>query len=240
MVTRLEIGRESGIMQTLKMLKDEKLNFVVVGGYAVDAYALHRFSVDLDLVVQGKDLLKFRKALRKNDYKLTQQRAGFDITYGGRFEKHVKKVEGGAISVDLLVNSLVSRITGASWSFDFIKKNSLIQTVRGITTSVEAFVPSKELLIAAKLHSGRLTDLRDMVMLSTDINKEKIIEYVIRGKKDKLKELVVFMIKKVEEKAFADSLKGVFGIGRQRIIEKEIAQTKQLLVLIKEGVINNS
>src|SRR3989339_845518 len=50
--------REKEIFETLKKIK--KRNFVVIGGYAVNAYTLPRFSVDCDIVI------KDRKELEKN------------------------------------------------------------------------------------------------------------------------------------------------------------------------------
>lgn len=45
--------REKEIFESLKVLKDKR--FVVIGGYAVNAYTLPRFSVDCDIVVNKKD-----------------------------------------------------------------------------------------------------------------------------------------------------------------------------------------
>jgi hypothetical protein len=54
--------REKEIFETLK--KMSKFNFVIIGGYAVNAYTLPRFSVDCDSVVKDKeDLKKIEKAL---------------------------------------------------------------------------------------------------------------------------------------------------------------------------------
>jgi len=42
--------REKEIFETLKKIK--KSEFVVIGGYAVNAYTLPRFSVDCDIVIK--------------------------------------------------------------------------------------------------------------------------------------------------------------------------------------------
>src|SRR3990167_4631932 len=48
--------REKEIFETLK--KMIKFKFVIIGGYAVNAYTLPRFSVDCDIVVKNKDELR--------------------------------------------------------------------------------------------------------------------------------------------------------------------------------------
>ncbi len=48
--------REKEIFETLKSLKS--CNFVIIGGYSVNAYALPRFSVDCDIVIKDKSELE--------------------------------------------------------------------------------------------------------------------------------------------------------------------------------------
>jgi len=52
--------REKEIFETLKKIR--KNNFVVIGGYAVNAYTLPRFSADCDIVIKDhKELKKIEK-----------------------------------------------------------------------------------------------------------------------------------------------------------------------------------
>ena len=48
--------RENEIFETLKSIKDN--DFIVIGGYAVNAYTLPRFSVDCDIVIRNHKELK--------------------------------------------------------------------------------------------------------------------------------------------------------------------------------------
>ena len=48
--------REKEIFETLKKIKNCK--FALIGGYAVNAYTLPRFSVDCDIVVKDEEELK--------------------------------------------------------------------------------------------------------------------------------------------------------------------------------------
>ena len=52
--------REKEIFETLKNIKKNK--FVIIGGYAVNAYTLPRFSVDCDILIKDhKELLKIEE-----------------------------------------------------------------------------------------------------------------------------------------------------------------------------------
>ena len=48
--------REKEIFETLRNIRNFK--FVVIGGYAVNAYTLPRFSVDCDIVIEDDSQLK--------------------------------------------------------------------------------------------------------------------------------------------------------------------------------------
>ena len=61
------LEREMEIIRLLSLLLDKNLDFIVVGGYAVATYK-KRFSVDLDLVVQEKDLPKFEALCKREKY----------------------------------------------------------------------------------------------------------------------------------------------------------------------------
>ena len=64
--------REKEIFEALKALKGCK--FAIIGGYAVNAYALPRFSVDCDIVVEEEqDLEEIRKRLEARGYEKKKQ-----------------------------------------------------------------------------------------------------------------------------------------------------------------------
>lgn len=54
------LERKKEIIRILNMLLEEKLDFIIVGGYAISTYK-KRFSVDLDLVIQESDLKNLKK-----------------------------------------------------------------------------------------------------------------------------------------------------------------------------------
>ena len=206
------VERENEILRTIRRLKEENLEFIVVGGYAVSALARHRFSVDCDLVVPQEHKTKFEEVLKRDGFAKHVQKAGFDAAYGGEFVSYVKKVDELPVTVDLLVGSLVCRATDASWSFDYIEKSSVIATIPGYGVSVECRIPQRELLVAFKLHSGRRADVRDFVLLREGSDRDKVLKHLKRGDEQRLNGQIAVVLKALEDKNLVDSLKGVFTI----------------------------
>jgi len=219
------VKRENEILLILKKLSEEKLDFIVVGGYAVSGLARHRFSVDCDIVIPKKELETLEKVLKKEGFEKHASKTGFDEVYAGEFVSYRKEVNELPVTVDLLVGSLVCRATEASWSFDYIKKNSLEANITGIETSVTCRIPEKELLIAFKIHSGRKADIRDIIMLREDANFEKILKHIKKGKKEALKEQIKKIITALEDPNLVDSLKGVFTLTTD--VKKQIKSTQK-------------
>ena len=149
------VKRENEILLTLKRLVEEKLDFVVVGGYAVSGLGKHRFSVDCDIIVPKSEMGKIEELLRRCGFERNVEKTGFDETYAGEFLSYKKKVAELPVTFDLLVGSLVCRTTGAAWSFDYAKKYSVETAIAGIETVANCRIPEKELMIAFKIHSAR-------------------------------------------------------------------------------------
>lgn len=213
------IERESEILRILGRLK--ATSFIVVGGYAVSSLTVHRFSVDCDIVVSAA-LGKITSILKEEGYTLQTKKEGFDVLYGGRFERYVKKINKTSVSVDVLVNSLVSRGTDASWSFDYIRKHSVISEIG--TPPVRFIVPERELLVAMKIHSGRGTDIRDIIMLREGCDKEKVVGHLARGNTQLLRERIQRLLDTLGDEKLVDSLKGVFRLKRD--VEMDIEKTR--------------
>jgi hypothetical protein len=218
------IERENEIIKTIKKLSESKLDFIVVGGYAVSSLAKHRFSVDCDLVVQKNHIEKFRKILEDDNWKRHVEKKDFDQTYGGWFESFEKKIDGLPITIDLLIGSIVCRNTNASWSFEYVKRHSTIANISGIELRTECRVPEKELLVAMKIHSARKADIRDVIMLK-DSDWEKVLKHSKRGDVKILKDQITRIVKSLENKSLVDSLKGVFTLTED--VNRDIEQTKK-------------
>lgn len=216
------MGRENEIIIILRKLVESKLDFIVVGGYAVSGLAKHRFSFDCDMVVSSEELKKVSKLLREEQFKKIVEKKGFDEIYGGIFVSFAKKVKGLPVAVDLLVNSLVCRATNASWSFGYIKEYSLISNIAGIESSAECRVPEKELLMAFKIHSGRRTDLRDVIVLREGADLDRVSKHLDRGNIESLKNQVGRELEMLNDPNLVPSLKGVF------IIKEDVSRNIEL------------
>jgi hypothetical protein len=218
------LEREKEIIRLLHVLSEEQSDFIVVGGYAIATYK-KRFSVDIDLVIKEEDLQKFEKICQKEGYVAAY---GKDVhrLYGEKFKRYVKTIKGFKVSIDFLINGLVSRSTDATWSFDYIKAHACKGSVEG----VEFAIPERELLIAMKLHSGRLGDIRDIVAIMP-CEKNALKKHLIKGNLAKLRSNIERQEKVLHMPQFDDSFKGVFGI--QAYNQRAVEETKKLIVECK-------
>lgn len=228
------VERENELLKVLKRLTEEKLDFVVVGGYAVSGLAKHRFSVDCDMVVPKRELKKFEEVLQEEGFEKHIVKTGFDEIYDGEFVSYRKEVNGLPVTVDLLVGSLVCRATGAAWSFDYVRKNSIEANIAGIETSASCRIPEKELLIAFKIHSARRADIRDMIMLREDADLEKVLKHLRKGRTEALKDQINKIIEALEDTNLVDSLKGVFTLTVD--VRKQIESAKKDVKSILESI----
>ena len=220
------LEREKEVLRLIELFEENNLKFIVVGGYAISTYK-KRFSVDLDAVVQQSDLLKFENLLSKEGYTVSYEK-NIALLYGENFKRFIKKINNLPVNVDLLINGLVSRTTDATWSFENINKNSLKRKL----DNLEFLTPTKELLVSMKVHSGRLSDTRDIVALMP-CHKEKLKEFLLRGNMNKLKTSIKKQALFLQKPQFDDSFKGIFGI--QAYNPKEIESAKKLFSdLLKE------
>lgn len=201
------VKRENIIFETLQRIIDARLEFIVIGGYGISAYK-HRFSVDADLVIKEKDLPAFEDILKKNKFvkKILKE---LDHVYAPVFVRY-ERDERLPVSIDLLVNGVAVRQTGALFSFDIINQHASHKKIIGMEKEVIAKVPSKELLIALKLHSGRLTDFRDIVAICHNIDFDVLKQLIHRGKKNVIKNHIKQLLTLIEKQEFIDSFKGVF------------------------------
>lgn len=191
--------------------------FVLIGGFAVSAFEFPRLSVDLDIVIPEKELEFFRNLIKEQGFVFSEEKSDFDLTYGGKYEKYVKKEEL-PVSVDLLTNSVQARQTNYSYSFQYLFKNSEIREIRGWHPDARAKVrvPDKEMLIALKINSMRTADRRDIIMLcyeKPDVGKivahlKNCPKEIILGNMSELLELLT-------DPRYEESIKGVFTISNE-------------------------
>lgn len=214
------LEREKEVVRLLTLFLDKETDFIVVGGYAISTYK-KRFSIDLDIIVKEDELKKFEELLEKEGYALDYEK-NITLLYGENFKRFIKKIRDLPVNVDLLINGLVSRTTDATWIFDYVKEHSIKRKLNDLTFSV----PEKELIIAMKFHSGRLSDIRDIVALMP-CDKKKLKQYLLRGDIKKLKMSIKKQALFLEKQQFDDSFKGIFGI--QAYNEKDVRIARELI-----------
>ena len=214
------LEREKEIIRMLHILLDKKLDFIVVGGYAVATYK-KRFSVDLDIVLKEEDLEKFEAICKKEGYRPEYDK-DIQLLYGEKFKRYAKIIKGFKVSVDFLIDGLVSISTDATWSFEYIKKHAVIGSIEG----AEFPMPERELLIAMKFHSGRLGDMRDIVAL-IPADEKRLDKHIKVGNTEKLMKNMRQQENFLNKQQFDDSFKGVFGVKAYN--PKDIEETKKLI-----------
>ena len=220
------IERENTIFEILHALIGAGLDFVIVGGYAISAYK-HRFSVDADVVLRSEDKVKFEEALKKKGLVKTIAK-DLNHAYAPEFVRYELKTKL-PVSIDLLIGGIGSRTTDASFNFDQLKEHSEKKKIIGTEKEVIALVPKREVLIVLKLHSGRLTDFRDIAALAKDIDLELIESMIWRGKIDVVKGNIKKLISLLDKKEFMDSFKGVFMEKKYDLDVKEIKKLSRLV-----------
>jgi len=222
------IKRENTIFEVLQEFVNAQLPFVLVGGYAISAYK-HRFSVDADLVLRKEDKTKFEEILKKKKFAKTIVK-DLDHVYAPEFIRYESK-EKLPVSIDLLIGGVGSRDTNASFSVEEISNYSKKRKIIGTEKEITVLVPDREVLIALKLHSGRLTDFRDIVALSKNLELGVIKKLIWRGKRQVVKSNIKKLISLAEKKEFIDSFKGVF---IEKRYDVDILEVKRLRLLLDE------
>ena len=228
-MTNSKIGlleREKEVIRLIGLFIENRFKFIVVGGYAISTYK-KRFSIDLDVVIKESDISKFEELLLEEGYSTCYEKE-ITLLYGENFKRLRKKMNNLPVDVDLLINGLVSRTTNATWSFENIEKNSQERKL----DNLKFLTPIRELLISMKIHSGRLSDIRDVVALMP-CDKNNLREFLLRGDLSNLKDSIKKQISFLENPQFDDSFKGIFGIKAYN--KKEIESAKKLFInLLKE------
>lgn len=211
--------REAEIFKTLKELKD--CDFTVIGGYAVNAYALPRFSVDCDIIAKNDgELKKIEKILLKRGYK--KEEPDTEALYSGNFLRYEKRLDNNfAVSMDLLAGNVTDRMTGARFEAEWIFENSRIRALKGktITEEVRPRIIGIDALLVMKIISCRPTDIRDVFMMLQNADDKKWIKSEIAGRYD-FEDRAAKIIEKVNSKQFKDGLSGVYGRFDQKVFEK--------------------
>lgn len=99
--------RENQLFGIIETFSEHKLEFLVIGGYAVSAFQ-HRFSVDADLVITAEQFDQFAAILRDEGYEQIEDTA----LDAGRFVAF-QRAGDLPVTVDLMVGAVQNRETDA-------------------------------------------------------------------------------------------------------------------------------
>lgn len=213
--------RENQLFAILETFNEHGLEFLVIGGYAVSAYQ-HRFSVDADLVITAEQFDRFADILRDEGY---EQVEDVDLE-AGRFVAFQRSGDL-PVTVDLMVGAVQSRATDAAWQYEELARHAEPVTIEGSERSVTVRIPEPEMLMAMKLHSGRLTDARDVVALADDVEFDRVADYLERGDTEQLRTALEQVWDTVGSEDFRDAYKGVFTA--QDLPEERIGVVQEFL-----------
>ncbi len=214
--------REKFLFSALKQISG-KADFVVIGGYAINAYVLPRFSIDCDIVVRNqKNSRQIVQLLEKLGF--TEHASG-KLPYTGEFVAMASKEPQATL--DILSESVEDRLSGTIFPAEMIFENSSKRAIfgKGSPIQIKCRVVDPELLFLMKACPARSTDIRDLFMLSAiklDTEKMRKMAKQINAKIDAGK-----IISKISPKGFLNALQGVHGKLPAEQYEKTLGRARK-------------
>lgn len=205
--------RSAALIDVLEELEQSDIGFVLVGGYAISQFET-RFSTDLDLVIAPDDYDEVVAFLEAHGFeRQTDLEVPPEETIYNREIELFEHTEGlpHPVGADILVNGLGCRQTEAEWSFDYLRKHSSPTTISGGTRSTTARAADGEVLVAAKLHSGRKTDLADVLAATPSIDFGTVETHLHRGDADALRQQLSEAQAFIEAGGLDHRFKSLFG-----------------------------
>jgi len=203
-------SRETEIIRILRVLSEATDGFVVIGGYAVNAYGQHRFSVDCELATNRDNVPVIDATLLREGYELKRSEVRPPI--GVTIREYAKPIGGETTSVLLFVDTVVNTTTRGIWTYKFIQDNSVEAIIVGATSSTPSRVAQRNLLVAMKLHAGETQDFEDVVMLSERVDWKTVARCTASGSKQQLIDQIDYAIGEISSAKFASELKSIFAM----------------------------
>ena len=199
--------RQSELIDTHRAVQSAGLPYVLVGGWAVSAFQT-RFTTDIDTVIPDTALCDYDSLL---DHLGCEKQFDKDVSneYEGRIIQYTKPVGDNRVKFEALVDAMGCRQTGAEWSYRYLHEHSTLESL-DVAEDLEGSIPEPSLLFAMKLHSGRKADTRDLVVISTRAEFDRIERHLHRGDPEKLAGQIETVLDRLQQDGFEDSFKGVF------------------------------
>ena len=211
--------REKEVFEALKKIK--KYGFVMIGGYAVNAHTLPRFSVDCDIVVENAvEAGKIGKELENFGYK--EEKTHKFAPYHGEFFRYEKEIQKNfRVSFDILAGNVFDRNSRALFSAEWVFENSAVMLVKGKTIAEELKlrIINPDALIVMKFAPSRVSDIRDIFML---MPQAKDLEWIKNeaSKRCNLDDRLEKIKAKIASAEFKNNLQGVYGYIDKKVFEK--------------------
>lgn len=199
--------RQAELVTTHRAIQDAGLPYVLVGGWAVSAFQT-RFTTDIDAVIPETSLDDYEAFLGDRGYE-TEFEADVSNQYEGRMVQFAKAVGENEVTFEALVDAIRCRQTDAEWSYRYLHEHSTVASLE-VAEGLEGRIPEPSLLFALKLHSGRMADTRDLVVISTRADFDRIECHIHRGDPDRLDDQIADVVERLTDEDFEDSFKGVF------------------------------
>jgi uncharacterized protein YceH (UPF0502 family) len=199
--------RQAELIDAHRAVQDEELSYVLVGGWAISAFQT-RFTTDVDMVTPETERDAYDALLTELGYSKAFDNDVANV-YEGRIVRYEKPVGDYAVEFDALVGALRCRQTDAEWSYRYLHEHSVVESLE-VAEGMMARIPEPALLFALKLHSGRLADARDMVIVGAEADLDSIEQHIHRGNPNQLAEQIERVLAELESDEFADSFKSVF------------------------------
>jgi len=199
--------RQSELVDTHRAVQEAELPYVLVGGWAVSAFQT-RFTTDIDTVIPDTELDEYDSLLRDLGYE-KQFEKDISNEYEGRMIQYTKSVGDNEVKFEALVDAMGCRQTDAEWSYRYLHEHSTTESL-DVAEDLDGRIPEPALLFAMKLHSGRKADTRDLVVISTRAEFDRIERHVYRGDPEKLDGQIEMVLNRLQQDGFEDSFKGVF------------------------------
>ena len=202
--------RENEVFGALKKLAHFK--FVLIGGYAVNAYTIPRFSVDCDIVTKDKgESAGIEKVLHELGYARTGTSKTSEPARFARCEKTL--ANSFKVSFDILIGAVIDRQTGASFPAGWIFRNSKVRLFKGktIAEQLRVRVVRLDALFVMKMVRCRPTDIRDIFMMAPSITNKKWVKNEVSSRCnlcDRLRRVK----DTVSSLEFRNGIQGVYGL----------------------------
>jgi hypothetical protein len=199
--------RQSELVETHRAVQEAGLPYVLVGGWAVSAFQT-RFTTDIDTVIPATALEDYDSLLVDHGYEKQFEK---DVSnhYEGQMAQYAKPVGEYEVTFETLVDAMGCRQTGAEWSYRYLHEHSTVESI-DVEENLDGRIPEPALLFAMKLHSGRMADTRDLVVISTRAEFDRIERHLHRGESEKLDGQIETVLERLQQDGFEDSFKGVF------------------------------